>query len=153
MGVKLPTAKFTAQYIGRYTKRPSVAQSRIKDYDGEFVTFEYEDKHEKVHRLLKLPVLEFIGRLTRHIPEKNFRQIRYAGLYANRSRTHDLLVARTLLCLRQGKPIKSLDWRHRRKLQTGFDPFVCCHCGSQLKLIKIVYKSRDGPLEEINFDE
>lgn len=38
------------KYIIRYTGRPAMAQSRILDYDGEFVTF-YYDRHEDNHRI------------------------------------------------------------------------------------------------------
>ncbi len=31
-----------------------------------------------------LPVMEFIGRLIRHIPEKHYKMIRYGGIYARR---------------------------------------------------------------------
>ncbi|MDR0649939.1 MAG: transposase [Candidatus Peribacteria bacterium] len=34
-------------YIGRYVKRPVIAQSRILDYDGDTITFCYIDKTEK----------------------------------------------------------------------------------------------------------
>lgn len=152
MGVQLKNAQFTTSYIGRYAKRPAMAESRIKDYDGQFVTFEYQDKTEKIHNTITLPVKEFITRLIRHIPDKNFRQIRYYGLYANRSRGNNLLIARTVLCLAKGKPIKILDWRYRRMLQNGYDPLICCHCKAELKLVKITYPTRAGPSQEISFE-
>lgn len=152
MGIRLDNAEFTTQYIGRYTKRPAMAESRIKNYDGKFVTFEYQDKKENIYNTITLPVKEFIARLIRHISDKNFRQIRYYGLYANRNRGNDLLVAQTVLCLAKGKPIKILDWRYRRMLQNGYDPLICCHCGTQLKLVKITYPTRAGPLQEISFE-
>ncbi len=32
-----------AKYVGRYIARPAIAESRIQGYDGETVTFSYED--------------------------------------------------------------------------------------------------------------
>lgn len=152
MGIRLANARFTTKYIGRYTKRPVIAESRIKDYDGRTVTFEYEDKSEQTHRVIQLPIEGFISRLVRHIHDKHFRQIRYYGIYSTRSRKQDLLAARAILLLTAGKQIGSLNWRQRRKAQNGgIDPLICHHCGAELMLVKIVYKSRDGPLKEFSF--
>lgn len=153
MGIRLTNARFTTKYIGRYTKRPVLATSRIKKYEGQTVTFEYEDKTGGVHRLIKLPAEEFIARLVRHIPERGFRQIRYCGLYSTRSRGQDLFIARTILKLASGKKIEPLNWRQRRRVENGGDPLICHRCGVELKLIKIVFRARDGPLKEIVFSD
>jgi len=152
MGERLANARFTVRYIGRYTKRPVLAETRIKKYDGQSVTFEYHDKATNMHKLVTMPAEEFIARLARHIPDKHFRQIRYYGLYANRGKKNELAKSRIVLKLTQGKKIEPINWRQRRKLQRGFDPLICGHCGSELQLIKLVYCSRDGPIKEISFE-
>ena len=49
VGEKLSNAQFTVRYIGRYTKRPAIAESRITAYDGKTVTFNFVDhKTEKL---------------------------------------------------------------------------------------------------------
>ena len=145
MGLVLKNARFTTQYIGRYTKRPAIAESRIKEYDGTSVTFEYQDKKEKIHRIVSLPVEDFIGRLIRHIPEKHFRMIRYSGIFSNRTRGRDMPIARILLKLHQGKKLSPLTWRQRRIAYQGIDPLICPHCEIELSLVEIVVRSRDGP--------
>lgn len=142
----------TAKYIGRYTKRPVLAETRIKAYDGQSVTFEYEDKAAKEYKVTTLPVEEFMIRLVRHIPDKHFRQIRYYGLYSNRTRSVDLPKAKLILKQTAGKKLTPLNWRIRRQDYTGFDPLICHRCGVELVLVKIVYRSRDGPLKEIIFE-
>ena len=127
-------------------------QTRIKNYDGQLVTFEYHDKATKEYRVVTVTVEKFITRLVRHIPDKHDRYIRYGGIYANRSRRNGLAKARAILKLTQGKQLERVNWRQRRKLEHGFDPLICGHCGSELKLVKLVYKSRDGPLKEISFE-
>ena len=87
LGKKLPNARFTIIYIGRYTKRPVIAESRILEYDGKFVLFFYEDQISSKTFYVRLTVDEFIARLIRHIPDKSFRQIRYAGIFATRVRS------------------------------------------------------------------
>jgi putative transposase len=43
IGEKLLNSVFTVRYIGRYTKRPAIAESRITAYDGKTVTFNFVD--------------------------------------------------------------------------------------------------------------
>lgn len=148
VGIALASARFTTYYIGRYAKRPAMAQSRIKEYDGEYVTFEYEDKRTKEHVLTTFSAEAFLATLIRHIPEKHFRQIRYGGIYSTRSRKRDLETARAALRLEQGKNPIPLTWRERRLQENGLDPLICPRCGNELVLVKVAYRSRDGPLKE-----
>ena len=61
------------KYIGRYLGRPVIATSRIDSYDGDFVTFHY-NRHEDEKLVIEtIPVLDFMPRLTQHIPEKHFK--------------------------------------------------------------------------------
>jgi hypothetical protein len=152
MGDRLANARFTVRYIGRYTKRPVLAQTRIKFYDDQSVTFEYHDKAAREHKLVTMPVAQFITRLVSHIPDKNFKQIRYYGLYANRAKQEELARSQAILKLTAGKRLDPVCWRQRRKLQRGFDPLVCGYCGAELRLVKIFCKTRAGPLREISFE-
>lgn len=69
------------KYIGRYIRHPAVAESRIKSYDGEEVTFWYEDD-DKVKHWVTMSVEEFISAVIDHIPEKQFKTIRHYGVYS-----------------------------------------------------------------------
>lgn len=70
------------KYIGRYLGRPVIATSRIDKYDGSMVTFHYNRHEDDKYIQETIPVMDFIKRLIRHIPEKHFKMIRYGGLYA-----------------------------------------------------------------------
>jgi hypothetical protein len=122
-----------------------MSESRIKSYDGESVVFEYQDKTEGVHRTVKLSVEAFIGRLIRHIHDKHYRAVRYAGIYSNRTRKVDMATARQALSQQAPSKPVILSWRERRRRQNGSDPMICHFCKVELVLIKIVYPSRDGP--------
>jgi len=75
-----PTASH--QIIGRCLGRPVIATSRIDKYDGDLVTFHY-NRHEDDKYVEEItPVMDFIKRLIRHIPEKHYKMIRYGGIYA-----------------------------------------------------------------------
>lgn len=113
------------------------------------VTFEYKDKIEKVFKVIALPVEDFIKRLIVHIQNKGFRQIRYYGLYSNRTGSADLLTSRDILKLTTGKHVEPLTWRQRRTIHnSGYDPLICPYCKIELTLVKVAYPSRDGPLIE-----
>ena len=75
------------KYIGRYLGRPVIATSRIDKYDGSMVTFHYNRHEDDKYIQETIPVMDFIKRLIRHIPEKHFKMIRYGGLYARHLKT------------------------------------------------------------------
>ena len=74
--------KQTLKYNGRYLGRPVIATSRIIDYDGDFVTFKYNRHEDNKLVIEKLPVMDFIKRLIRHIPKKHFKMVRYYDIYS-----------------------------------------------------------------------
>jgi hypothetical protein len=144
IGEKLSNAAFTVRYIGRYTKRPAIAESSINVYDGKTVTFTYHDHRLEKKSTLSLPVHDFIGRLIRHIPETNFRIIRYSGFYANRVR--GTLLPKVFVLLKQDYEkaklhLKTLGswWRKRIERLTRLDPLVCSLCFVPLTLVSVVY--------------
>lgn len=144
IGERLSNASFTVRYIGRYTKRPAIAESSIKFYDGQFVTFTYQDHRLERKSTLTLPVLDFIGRLIRHIPDTNFRIIRYSGFYANRVRGKLLPTVFALFKQNYEKArlhLLSLRswWRSQIERFTHLDPLVCPLCFIPLELISVVY--------------
>lgn len=74
------------KYIGRYIRRPAISLGRIEEYDGQFVTFKYIDKTDVKEKRETISVEEFIDRLIRHIPDENFKTIRYYGVYSRRTK-------------------------------------------------------------------
>lgn len=61
--------KTAIKYIGRCLGRPAIATSKIDKYDGDFVSFHYNRHEDGQYVEEAIPVMEFIGRLIRHIPE------------------------------------------------------------------------------------
>ena len=80
---KIVAGKGLICYIGRYVRHPSIANSRIVAYNGEAVKFVYKDKQEKEAYKIML-VNDFISALISHIPEKNFKMVRYYGIYSRK---------------------------------------------------------------------
>lgn len=148
VGEKLDNADYTIRYIGRYAKRPSVSEAKIISYNGKSVVFEYKDKLTKEYTHLSLSTSEFIGRLVRHIPEKNFRMIRYGGFYSNRTREKREELRRVLPKRYRGSfrfEGTTLSWRERILETSGKDPLTCPRCGDIMILTEIAYRTRDGP--------
>jgi len=133
VGKKLGSAKKVVKYIGRYTKRPAIAQTRISSFENNQVTFWYEDHKEKQKINVTLSAQDFIKKLLPHIHDQNFKQIRYSGLLAPSIRTKALSTARFLL----GKGKAQLwfidSWRQRIKDLTDADPLICPNCQVELQ--------------------
>jgi len=153
IGEKLDNAEYTAKYIGRYAKRPCLSETKIDKYDKEkqTVTFTYKDKITKTDKQITLSVEEFIARLVRHIPEKNFRMIRYYGLYANAVKNkllpillYQISVLFGLANLKFSPSRQPTNWRERIIQLSGNDPLLCPDCKVRMKLVEIGYRIRDG---------
>lgn len=76
-------------YLGRYVFRTAISNRRIKDYDGESVTFEYKDyrdhdgqadRKRAKKKLMKLKAEEFIRRFTDHILPARFKESVSTGI-------------------------------------------------------------------------
>lgn len=136
---RMRNGKGAARYIGRYVSRPAIAESRIESYDGEKVKFWYErhDKKEKIE--VVLPVMEFIGLLVRHIPDRQFKMVRYYGIYSRKKKSN---VQKVMSVWKKYKKIqyKKIYWRESIIKSFGHDPLSCPKCGKQMILNDIVYK-------------
>ena len=132
--------KANVQYLGKYIKRPPIGETRIKKYDGTHVTFEYVDHYTGTTSVMTLPVLDFIARLIRHIPDKNFRNIRYYGFLANRVRGKLLPLVHKLLnndSFSNTNPKVHISWRDMIQNSFHYDPLKCPFCNITMKLQKI----------------
>ena len=78
---RITNKKRIAKYVARYIRHPAVANTRLHRYDGKTVTFWYKD-HEGGRCFVTVTVREFIKALIQHIPDRNFKMIRYYGAYS-----------------------------------------------------------------------
>ena len=79
------------RYLSHYVRGGPIKNSRIVDYDGQFVTFRYKDHRDNQTKLMRLPAEEFIRRFIMHLVPKRLRVIRAMGLYSKRPKHNDLL--------------------------------------------------------------
>lgn len=126
---EFPNSKKAISYILRYCGRPCFAQYRIIDIDSnDFISFWYQRHEDDKFVVEKIHIFEFIARLIRHIPEPQFKTIRYYGFYA--SRKHRLYnKCRKLIADFKVPFLKSLNkWRNLILISFKVDPLVCPKC-------------------------
>jgi hypothetical protein len=131
--------KITIAYLGRYIKRPPIAQSKLKHYNGQYVTFTYLDHNTKKYCQLKLTPDEFIRRFVQHIPDLGFRMIRYYGFLAHRVVGKLLPIVYQLL----GQIITDIPERptYAKLIQKNFhfNPLLCILCGQPMLLANVYF--------------
>jgi hypothetical protein len=86
------------RYLGRYTHRIAISNHRILSFDGQRVTFRWNDyAHGGKRRIMTLDATEFLRRFFLHVLPNSFVRIRHYGFLANRFRTSHLALCRRLL--------------------------------------------------------
>lgn len=132
--------KGVADYVVRYIGRPAMAQSRISDYTGTHVSFWYQPHGSNETVTETVTVFEFIKRLIIHIPDRNFKMLRYYGLYSVRNKKHRLYLR--LFKKMTGLQYRNLSsayrkWSKRIKFFFRHDPLLCPHCGHYYEFVDI----------------
>jgi hypothetical protein len=85
-------------YLGRYTHRVAIANSRLVTLTDTAVAFRWRDyRHHGKARVLTLDAHEFIRRFLLHALPDGFHRIRHYGFLANRHRAEKLALCRKLL--------------------------------------------------------
>ena len=126
-----------AKYIVRYIGRPVMAQSRIIDYDGQNVTYWYQPHGSDEIVTETISAIEFIRRLIIHIPDRNFKMLRYYGLYSTKSKKHGQylrLLKRMTNLHRNTLEAISKSWRKRIIYFFHYDP-IKCPCGHYYEIV------------------
>ena len=122
------------RYIGRYIRRPAIGINRIEEYDGQYVTFRYQDKQDQKEKMETITVEEFIARLIRHIPDEQFKTIRHYGMYSRRTKTlcKKLLTTwqkeKRKWIVKTQKMLRKQTWRERVIASGSKDPLICSRC-------------------------
>ena len=92
-------------YLGRYTHRIALTNSRLLSLDDHTVRFRYKDYASANRRkVMALDAQEFIRRYLRHVLPKGFMRIRHYGLLGNRAKHHKLARARAALAAPRPPP-------------------------------------------------
>ncbi|MGI6495850.1 MAG: transposase, partial [Kiritimatiellia bacterium] len=144
-------------YLCKYVSAPPISIRRIENYDGQNVTYRYED-HRKGEVHETIPASEFIGRMIRHLPPKGFRMVRYYGIYARpvRKKIHALVADALQVLVRRAGQVAQYFARQRpgqpdsRKLEERFakGEIRCPACGSANMLLIRIWTKTKGVVYE-----
>lgn len=142
IGSRLLEVGLTVKYIGRYTKRPVIAETRILRCDDKWVIFQYKDYAEGgKSSVKKMRLFTFITYLVQHIPDKNYRVVRGYGLFSSRLKGELLPKARGLLGQTAEKEsVAHPTWRERRIKESGKDPLICETCSVEMQLVSMCFE-------------
>nr|WP_273543606.1 transposase [Serratia fonticola] len=83
---KTQHARQNVNYLGRYLKRPPIAASKLRHYNGGAVDHHYYDHRTQQHRMQRLSQKEMLWRYISHIPSRHFKMVSYYGFLINRKR-------------------------------------------------------------------
>ena len=126
------SSKDSIEYVLRYCGRPCFASYRIIDIEDNYISFWYQRHGDNLFVVEKIHIFEFIGRLIKHIPEKNFKTIRYYGFYSTKpNKLYE--TARKLIDKAKSAFYKTqTKWRNLMLMSFGKDPLKCS-CGAIMK--------------------
>jgi len=116
-------------YLGHYTHRVAISNSRLVACDNGQVVFAYRDRAAgDIRKTMTLPAHEFLRRFLCHVLPGGFQRIRHYGLLANRGKDELLGRCRAALAVpAPERPAKktTAEWL----LLWGIDVSRCPHCG------------------------
>jgi hypothetical protein len=121
-------------YLGRYTHRVAIANSRIVSIDDGRVAFRWKDyRHHDKTKLMSLAADEFIRRFLLHTLPDGFHRIRHYGFLANGHRAAKIALCRRLLDTAPPPPVPpAADYRERYLRLTGRALDICPCCGGPM---------------------
>lgn len=119
------------EYLGRYTHKIAVSNSRILSVSDDTVTFSARGKKPgDPKRLISLEHIEFIRRYLMHVLPSGFQKIRYYGFLNNRYKTRNLKLIFKLQGHQRFKAkYINLSMAELLKAVWNLDIHVCPECG------------------------
>lgn len=119
----LAATQTVVDYLGRYSHRIALSDSRILDFDDGKVALSYSDYRDGDRRkVMTLTGEELLRRFLLHVLPKGFMRVRHFGFLANRCRAQRLAAIRTALAA----PALEIA---ETPAETGpFDGYPCPNC-------------------------
>ena len=121
-------------YLGRYTHRVAIANSRLTRLADGQVSYTWKDyRHAGRTKVMTIAADEFMRRFLLHTVPDGFHRIRHVGFLANGHRAAKLALCRALLAAPTPEPAPSETYRERHHRLTGHDLDVCPDCGGAMR--------------------
>jgi hypothetical protein len=130
-------SRYVIAYLGRYTHRVGIANSRLLDVTPESVVFRTRGSDT-----VALSPVEFLRRFVQHVLPEGFHKIRHIGLYASPK----LAVARDRLGMPPARPRRPRPSPEQKLFElTGRDVRLCPVCLTPLLKLPLPRSARDPP--------
>jgi len=121
------------EYLGRYTHRTAISNSRIIGFEGGKVTFKWRDYRDNNNmKTMALATDEFIRRFLMHVLPAGYMRIRHYGFLANSGKRVRLEHIRCLCKMAPRKDARLSGYEIACKL-VGHDIARCPLCGGTLR--------------------
>jgi hypothetical protein len=119
------------EYLGRYTHRVAISNSRLLEFQQGQVSFRWKDyRHPQRPKVMTVSAEEFIRRFLLHALPPGFQRIRYYGLLANCHRADKLACCRQALATPASDLLpRPIDSRQFSVLLTAHNRRRCPKCG------------------------
>ncbi|NLE15453.1 MAG: IS91 family transposase [Spirochaetales bacterium] len=120
------------RYLGNYTHRTAITNSRLVEVTAERTTFTYKDYKDKGRqKILVLDNGEFIRRFLLHVPPRGFTRIRHYGIYASANKKTKLAMCMVMTKTKKRVPEKeTMEEIVLRLYKVNLS--VCPECGGLL---------------------
>lgn len=131
------------KYLGRYTHRVGISNSRLVDVTDKTVTF-----RTKNGKTVTVTPVEFLRRFVEHVLPDGFHKIRHYGLYAGAAEDARLVAQEQLApkaCATSAAPASESTWSEQLRDVTGRDVHHCPLCGDAIEHRHVPARSGRGP--------
>jgi hypothetical protein len=134
-----PETKPEAERVGKYMLRPVLALERLTFLEPEGKVGYRWGRDGAGQETEVMDYLEFIARVTSHIPDKGQVMVRYYGLYANAHRGKVKKASLSPSVFRtveeELRRLPSKGWAAMIRKVYEVDPMLCPKCGDRMKVI------------------
>jgi hypothetical protein len=141
-------------YLGRYTHRVAIANSRLVAMDDATVSFRWRDYRQAgAARVMTLEANEFIRRFLLHALPDGFHRIRHFGFLANGCRRTKLAAIRSAIAAARERGADALQAGDQaaatedglEPMRKTFEPTACPCCGGTMRVILILPRRKPCP--------
>lgn len=139
------------EYLGRYSHRVAISNSRIKDITENSVIFDYKDYRDKAKlKQITLKAEEFLHRFSQHILPQGFVRIRHYGFLSacNRNKLRSIQMQLNVPCA----PLKRTKIKWEEVCKHKWEEYnLCKSCAmAQMVTISTFHPTRAPPYDMKN---
>lgn len=132
-------------YLGRYTHRVAISNSRLISLEEGIVKFRWKDYRDQRWKVMALEATCFIGRFLQHILPCGFYKIRYYGIFSSIHAKTTMQQCFALLKSSRGiSQYEGLTMSEVLYLITGHDITKCPHCKTGRMIVVAIDNTDDS---------